>query len=295
MRYGLVPDELRHGPFTTRIAARCGVSRSALRGDEWRHLLRDVWVHKDVADTREMRLAAVELVLPEHAFLCGLTPAWTYGIDVQDRRGDLIWVGCRTGHRLRTRPGCMVREITVDDDDLQLIDGVWMTTPLRTVFDCGRWLSLVEGVVVADALTHARLVSVEQLQAYARCHRGLRGVRRLDQVVSLTEPDTESPMETRVRLVLVLGGLAKPKPQVVVMDRTGCFVARGDLGYEKERVIVEYDGAWHWEQRVADERRREAMRREGWEVIVVSAEDYYQYPERTVARVRNALALRRAA
>jgi hypothetical protein len=75
----------------------------------WRHVFRDVWVHVEVSDTREMRLSAVRLVLGTGAFVCGLTAAWIYGIDVQDRRGDLVWVGYRTGTGLRSRPDCLTR------------------------------------------------------------------------------------------------------------------------------------------------------------------------------------------
>ena len=69
-----------------------------------------------------------------------------------------------TGKRVRTRPGCEVREITVDDVvTFRRVDGVAVTTALRTVFDCGRWLSVVEGVVVADALAHLGLASQGEL------------------------------------------------------------------------------------------------------------------------------------
>jgi very-short-patch-repair endonuclease len=46
---------------------------------------------------------------------------------------------------------------------------------------------------------------------------------------------------------------------------------------------------------MADERRREAMRRQGWEVIVISSDDYYKFAAHTVERVRDALARRAAA
>jgi hypothetical protein len=255
-------------------------------------VFRDVWVHRDVADSREMRFAAVRLILPEGAFVCGLTAGWLYGSEVQDRRGELIWVGCRTGRRLRTRVGCLVREITVADSDLTLVDGVLVTTPLRTVFDCGRWLSLIEGVVVADALSHSGAMTQPDLAAYARTHRGLRGVRRLAQVLDLMEPKSESPMETRVRLLIVLAGLPKPTAQLVILDRNGQFVARADLGYEEQRLLVEYDGAFHWEQRRADDRRRDALRALGWTVLVFSREDYYQTPERILREIARALAKR---
>jgi hypothetical protein len=289
-----VPDELRLRPFTTAQAAAAGVSRSALRGDSWRHIFRDVWAHRDLPDTRETRLAAVQLVIADGAFICGPTAAWLHGIDVQDRRSELVWVGCRNGSRLRTRQGCFVREITVEDDDIQQLDGVAVTTPLRTAFDCARWLSLVEGVVVADWLAHAGLIAAEELTAYASTHRGLRGVRRLAQVGDLLEPRSESPMESRLRVLLITSGLPRPEPQWEVRDSAGGFVARLDLAYPDRRLAVEYDGALHWAQRRADDRRRDALRALGWEVIVVSSEDYYREPLALVAKVRAAL-VRRAA
>jgi hypothetical protein len=289
MRSARVPNDLRTEPFTTAQAAAHGVMRSALQGAAWRHVFRDVWVCAHVPDTREMRLAAVRLVLGDGAFVCGLTAAWMYGIEAQARRGDLVWVGCRTSHRVRTRAGCLTREITVEDSDLKIVDGITMTSELRTVFDCARWLSLVEAVVVADALSHAGLVTVEELAGYAATHRGLRGIRQFDRVIDLMDPLSESPMETRVRLLLVFAGLPRPQAQLIVTDAAGRFVARADLGYEEQRLLVEYDGAFHWDQRRADDRRREAMRALGWTVLVISADDYYKTPTATVARVRRAL------
>jgi Protein of unknown function (DUF559) len=290
MRTAHVPDQLRCGPFTTTQAKACGVTPSALRGSSWRSVFRDVWVHIEVPDSREVRLAAVRLVLAEGAFVCGLTASWIYGADVQDFRGQLVWVGHRNGSRLRNRAGCLTREITVDDSDLCVVDGVTMTTELRTVFDCSRWLSLVEAVVVADALAHAGVVTAEDLERYAKTHRALRGVRQVDRVVELMEPLSESPMETRVRLLIVLAGLPQPQAQLIITDRLGRFVARADLGYRERLLIVEYDGAFHWEQRREDDRRREAMRSLGWTVLVFSAEDYYKTPGDTIEIVRSALA-----
>jgi hypothetical protein len=289
MRPGYVPDCLRHRPFTAEQAAAAGLSRRSLSGSQWRHVIRGVWAHVDLPDTRETRLAAVRLVLPEGCFICGPTTAWICGIDVQDRRSELIWVGGRTGRRIRARAGALIREITVDDADLQEADGVLMTTPLRTVFDCGRWLSVVEGTVVADAIAHEGLITQDELAEYTKAHRALRGVRTLDAVIDLMDPKSESPMETRVRVLIVRAGLPRPESQLEILDRWDNFVARADLGYRTERVIVEYDGAFHWEQRRADDRRRHAMRELGWEVIVVSREDYYDTPDELIATVSRAL------
>jgi very-short-patch-repair endonuclease len=286
----LVPDALRVGPFTTARARELGVSKFALRSSEWRHLFRDVWIHKSVEDTLATRVAAAGLVLGAEGFLCGLTAAWIHGIDVQDRRGSLVWVGRPTGSWRRPRAGCLVREITIADSDLQVINGTAVTTPLRTAFDCARWLTLVEAVVVADALAHAGLITAAGLRAYVRAHRGLRGVVQASRVADLIEPLTESPMESRLRMLLLSGGLGVPVAQFEVRDAAGVFVARADFAYPQRRVIVEYDGSQHWGQRREDDRRRDAMRALGWTVLVASRSDYYESPQEFVAKVRRALA-----
>lgn len=292
VRYARVPEALRDAPFTTATAAAHGITPSALRSQVWRHVFRAVWVHESVPDTRDVRLAAVRLVLGEDAFVCGLTAAWLYGIDVQDRRGDLVWVGYQARRRCRQRPGCLVREITVTPEDLACWSGVVVTSPVRTAFDCARWLSTVEGVVVGDALVHAGLLTVDALARYGSEHRPLRNIRRLDQALNLIDPAAESPMETRLRLLLVRSGLPRPVSQHVVRDHVGAFVARLDLAFPEELVAVEYDGSLHWRQRRADDRRRDGLRALGWTVIVASAEDYYEAPEALTAMVRRALARR---
>jgi very-short-patch-repair endonuclease len=103
------------------------------------------------------------------------------------------------------------------------------------------------------------------------------------------DPRSESPMESRVRVLLVTSGLPRPEAQLEIWDVGEFFVARADLGYPEQRVVVEYDGAWHWKQRRADDRRRDRMRALGWIVIVVSADDYFKMPWSIVAQVRNAL------
>lgn len=249
-------------------------------------MFRNVWVYDQIEDTREVRLEAVRLVLGKHAFVCGLTAAWLYGIDARDRRWNLVWVGCPTGSRLRTREGCYTREVTIDVTDLDLMSGVLLTTPVRTLYDCARWLAPPEGLVVADAFAHDGLVTAEEVSTYRHCHKGIRDVTRVDEVIRMLEPLSESPMETRLRYLLVSAGLSRPTAQHVIRDASGNFVARLDLAYLGHRLAIEYDGAFHWEQRGEDDRRRDAVRALGWTVLVVSAAEMRGTGEGVVERVR---------
>jgi len=243
-----------------------------------------------------MRLAAARLVLPAHAVLCGLTAAWVHGADVR-REDDLdVHVGFPKGRRLRRRDGLDVCQETLDESDWAEIDGVRVTTPLRTTFDCLRWLRGVDRLVVADALTHAGLVTLPELQAYFSSKRRLRNLRIAELLLDDIEPLTESPMETRLRFVLVDGGLPRPVAQHdIFRAEDGTFIGRADFAYPEHKVVVEYDGAWHWVQRRADERRRTAMRLAGWVVLVFDADDVYGDPDRVVREVRAALRARQLA
>lgn len=221
-------------------------------------------------------------------FLCGLTAAWVFGIEAQDPRHELVWVGRRNGSWRKARPGCLVREVTVGHEDLVVVHGALVTSPLRTVFDCARWLSLVEAVVVADAIAREHFVDRDKLAGYIASHSGLRGVRQARHVASLLDPRSESPMESRLRLLLVSAGFDGFVSQYVVLDERSRFVARVDFAYPDRRIVVEYDGAHHWNQRRDDDRRRDRLRALGWRVFVMSASDYYGDRQAFLAQLRQA-------
>ena len=292
MRYAQIPAELRGGPFTLAQARAAGLSDSALRGSEWRHLFRNVWVHRSVKDTREMRLAAVRLVLPPRAVICGLTAAWLYGADVRREDDFDVHVSFPKGGRIRSRPGLVVSQETLAAGDVWTWSGLQITTPVRTAFDCLRLLRGAERLVVADALTHLQRTSVAEIASYFASQHRLRNLRIGALLIEQIEPKSESPMETRLRVRLIESGLPRPEAQWVVRDSRDRFVARLDLAYPAQKVAIEYDGAWHWKQRRKDDRRRDAARRLGWLVIVVSADEFYGSFESIVAEVRAELAKR---
>lgn len=268
-----VPDALRRAPFTWAQAQGAGLTKHQLRTSQFRHVFRDVWVHVDVPDDRACRLAAARLVIPAHAALRELTAAWLYGADVRRKDDVTVHVAYAEGARRRNRKDVRVSQETLAASDLWVLDGVHVTSPVRTAFDCLRLLPDPMGLVVADALTHLGRTTVDELSAYFQGQRRLRNLRVGERLLADVEPLTESPMETRLRVALVRAGLPRPVAQYIVRDVAGTFVARLDLAYPELKIAIEYDGAWHWESRMADERRRGRLRALGWTVIVVSAED----------------------
>lgn len=291
----VVPEHLRTTPFTLAQAAQAGLSPTALQSAPWRRVFRGVWAHVDLEDTRENRLAAARLVIPAYGALCNLTAAWIYQADVR-REEDLdVHVGFPEGKRIRSRPGLVVSQETLQPRDIWTIADVAVTSPARTAYDCLRLLRGRERLVVADALTHLEVTSVDELRAYFATQRRVRNLRIAERLLDDIEPKSESPMETRLRLVLVEGGLPRPDAQWEVKNAAGVVLWRLDLAYPDVKVAVEYDGAWHWKQRRDDDRRRAALRALGWDVHVFDADDVYGNPDRVVQEIRTALRTRRRA
>jgi hypothetical protein len=282
----VVPSVLADGPFDIRAARTAGVTHGQLGSRAYRRMFHGVWVSAQLPDTLDVRFEAARLSLPPHAVACDLTAAWLWGADVR-RLDDLdVHASFAKGLRVRPQRGLVISQETLEPSDIQCVRGVLVTSAIRTVFDCLRFLRHPEGVVVADALTHDGVVTVRQIDRYFREHHRMRNIRIGRARVPLIEPLAESPMETRSRVAVVDAGLRPPESQIEVRSPDGRLLGRLDNGYRDVRYGFEYDGeAYHRERRSEDERRRDAMRRVGWDISVFSADDYYRHRERMLAEV----------
>jgi hypothetical protein len=143
-------------------------------------------------------------------------------------------------------------------------------------------------VAALDAMVRAGTLGLRELTAMALHGGGQWGVAKVRRAVELVDPRAESPPESRLRVALVLAGL-QPVPQFDV-HADGDWLGRVDLAFPQEKVAVEYEGAYHFEddQIVRDDARYTALRAAGWTVIRVSAADLRDLGA-VVARVRAAL------
>jgi very-short-patch-repair endonuclease len=99
----------------------------------------------------------------------------------------------------------------------------------------------------------------------------------------------ESPMETRLRTLLVLGGLPRPVAQVSLHDDHGRFLGRADLYYPSHRLALEYDGGTHRNSLVEDNRRQNLILSAGFRILRFTAADIRGTPNAVVEQVRAAL------
>ena len=292
-----VPRRLAVLPFRGSDAVSEGLlTWTMLRGQTWIRLLPDVYVHRDGyrADDHRMWCEAVALRLPPGAVLAGRSAAWLFGVEVLSRDAP-VTVLLPPAARLRPHPRLRLVRSPLPERDRTLVGGLPVTTPLRTAFDLGRQGSLAEGLGAVVALLRGGAVTLPALRASAAARPGWPGAPLLREVLALAEPLSESPMETRLRLLLLDAGLGPLTAQHEVRAG-GRFVARVDLAWPALRIAVEYDGDHHRERAHfrRDVARLNALRAAGWLVLRFTADDVLRRPDATVALVRQALAERRA-
>ena len=290
-----VPATLLSGqPFLVADAVAMGVSYKQLRGGRFRRVCRDVYVAADVLDSERLRLAAIRLVLPTDAVLSGLSAAWLLGLDI-GRTDDLLEVTVPRGLTVGSRGLLRVRQAELPPEDIVVRAGVPVTRPLRTAFDLARRPDRVEAVVAVDAFWHKGLITSDRLLDYAAAHPGWRGVRRVPAVVALADRWVESPMESRLRMLLTLtAGLPRLETQIRVYRTDGSTAARIDMGWRALRLGVEFDGQIHGEARVRvrDHRRHNELQGLHWHTLRYTGDDYYLRPEVIIDEVTTEYAKR---
>jgi hypothetical protein len=274
-------------PFTRSDAFAAGISPKMLRGSRFRRIFTGVFIDARVPDHPLIRAEAALLIHPVGSFASHATAAAVQGVPVPN--DTLTHVSVVDPADRRRREG-MRAHVAVGGRVVE-VGAVRVSEPRQMFLELASRLHLVDLVVVGDALVRMGKATPESLVAFcqssevrfaAHALRAARHVRR----------GVDSPMETRLRMLLVLAGLPEPVVDHRLPDERGRVRRRLDLSYPSIRLIVEYDGRQHAEVRsqwTSDLRRREEFDEGGWRILVVTSEGIYVDPAETVARVHRAL------
>lgn len=284
-----IPDELKSGHFSVSYAASLGVSRRELRGPAFRRISRGVyaWAFREIDE--DVPLGVLLESLPPGSVLAGSSAARLLGLDVAAPPDPEVIIPLHAG--VSGRAHATVRRVELHEEDVTTARGLPVTSPVRTCFDLAGRLPLVEGTVIADMALFTGLVQIDALRDYVSRHTGVAGVAGARKVLEHAEPKSESPMETRLRLLLVKNGLPRPQAQVPLYGRNGAFVGRPDLYYPQARLAIEYDGENHRDRLTADNRRQNGLQAIGVTLLRYTAPDLVERPQAIAGEVRSQLAL----
>jgi very-short-patch-repair endonuclease len=160
-----------------------------------------------------------------------------------------------------------------DIQPLRLRSGhvVQVTTLERTVVDCARAGGFAEAVVIGDHALRKGARS-EVMWAMVNAMPGRRGVRKARRVLRVLDGRSESPGESRTRLIIA--DMDLPQPELQVELTVGGRVHRPDFLWEEQKLIVEFDGDYKYfaykptREAVLDERKRERrLMEDGWRFV----------------------------
>jgi hypothetical protein len=290
-RASTVPQELTRRPFSLNEARTAGLTHSSLKGRAWRRLGRGLYCWEEMPNDPWGLLAAWRRILPAEAAFGSATAAWMFGlhIDFPDRLDVIV----PRDSGMRSRSSVNVRRCDVAEADLAIVRGIRATSLQRTLCDLCIQRSAVDVLVVIDSAISKRLTNADALRSYALAANGRAGAGRLRALAALAAP-AESPMETRLRWLLLEAGLPRPDVQIELRDGDGRFVGRADLYYPAVRLVIEYDGENHRDRMVEDDRRQNLLANAGFRLLRFTASDVYKRSEVVVAQVRAALGARLA-
>lgn len=271
-------------PFTAAQSTALGVPaslRHRLVGQGLlRPLVRGVFVASHVPDSFRLRVRAVTLVMPPHAVAVDRLAAWVHGVDALPRSAihqmpDLDVFSTQRSRVRRAGVASGIREL--EKRDIEVVDGLLLTTRLRTACDLGRRLWRFDALGAIDGFLRLGLDHVELLAEVDR-FKGFRGVRQLRALAPLGDPHAESQPESALRLHWYDAEIGKPETQIWVHDDDGAPKFRIDVGSRAVRYGAEYFGEeWHDEDQRKDDDDRLAWLAEQrcWVMDVFTKEHVY--------------------
>lgn len=227
-----------------------------------------------------------------YSFAFRRSAAALWGLDGFDRPDRAhVEVGTRRGRHVRTGAAAY-RTATLLQGDVVTVDGLRVTSPLRTLFDLS---SLGEPDLLERALESAirkHLVAEEEVRS-RRHPAPACGAATWTSVLGRRPgacPATESDAETRFVQLCRRAGLPEPRRQHQAPETRGF---RLDFAWPDVGLAVEVDGRRvHGPDALgADLRRQNKIVLAGWLILRFTFDDIVVYPDETVATLRRAFGL----
>lgn len=311
------PDVLGDGAgfVTPADAAAAGLSRFQLPNVGLRRLHRGLWVPAERAGDLATRCAAALRALPPGSAISHQSAAVLLGLPLPDEfmprvaaedadegtesedEDEPIHVSVPWPAHPRIR-GLRVHVVSGPLPTMTMRNGLVLTGGARLWLDLATLLGRDDLVIAGDVIVRRRLATVKELRALVRAKAGARGSRGARVAVVLLDGRSKSPMETRLRLLLVDHGITGFLVNRTVCDEAGGWLCTPDIQFPLLLIALEYEGDQHrtdrrqWQE---DVRRYEVMRQHGWVVIRLVAADVLDRPGATADHVRREIDIRHAA
>lgn len=271
-----------------------GPTRAQARGASWRRTSQGRYVPSWVdGEQVEQRIVEAAAVLPRYGGVTGWAMlrwargTWFSGLDGAGRLRD-VPVGI-AGLNVRSQAGIDVCKEKIDPRELTVVDGLRVTTAVRSLcFEMRYAPSLLAAVIALDMAAYDDLASIEELAAYAMEHPAWTGIPQCRDAIPYADENAWSPTEVEMRWVwTVEAGYPRPLCNRPVFSRSGRHLGTPDLIDPVAGVVGEYEGSLHLagKRRARDLDRESAFRAAGLEYVTMVARDRWD-PGAFVERLR---------
>jgi very-short-patch-repair endonuclease len=240
------------------------------------------------------RIRAALLTHPG-SVVCGLTAARLHRLDAlpAESPGEPVHLLMPPGAPHSRATSIVAHRDHFRGDQVVRMWGMPVTSPARTLADLVLATRRDDAVALLDAALYARaVVDVAEVQAATL---GRLRSRQVEPWWPLIDGRAESPLETRLRLLLIDAGLAPEDLQHPVrMD--GRIFARLDLAWPSRRVCLEADGGEVHSRPDAlyrDRHRQNLLVAQGWTVLRATWRDLFYNGGDVIGMVAGALAFPR--
>jgi len=273
------------------IIRRGLLTEDQLRSRAWIRVRHDVYADARLERDHELACRAALLRLPSGTVLAGPSAAVMHGIEHAAGFGDEVHVITPTAVRIGAQLKLRVHHLDLRAGEATSGPGLPKTSGTRTAWDVATWLSSQDAVSVIDGLLSGGLTTEAELTRLVHRNHGRRGWRLAREAFDLADAGAQSPAESVLRVRLVRAGLPRPTTQCPVPTMSG-ITLHPDLGWERWKVAVEYDGHWHGDpdQLHRDRKRLNLLAAEGWAVLHVTSQRLQRDMGAVIREVRAALA-----
>lgn len=255
--YGPPTDCLPPGPLTT--AELAAAVREGADRERYHRIWHGMYRREDQPDDLQLRGRTLARTFPE-GVLRGRSAALLWGDDsVPSDALPEIWLPSTR----RSRPGRVYRYGTMRPEAITELDGVRVTSLLRTCRDLAADLPFGEAVVAVERMCAAHPQLATQLSA-AAAHPAGRGIQRFVAVVDAIELGATSADESRARQLLSAAGYEGfGYGHSIRSHRRTVSLPLAD---PITRCMVIGRAVWAaW-----NESARSALRNAGWSVVVIT-------------------------
>ncbi|MGN6664675.1 MAG: hypothetical protein ACTHK6_10810 [Solirubrobacterales bacterium] len=200
-------------------------------------------------------------------------------------------VTCPPGRVVR-RKGIVSHQSPMQDDEWEVVDGIPVTGPFRTIFD----LAAVAGRRELERAWHEALArelkAKVSLPVLLERYPGRRGAQSLGALLEAEEPETITRNEFEEAFLALIDAYGLPRPRMNAdLALRGRFFEI-DCLWERERVALELDsrGVHGTPKKFESDRLRDRILvAEGWRTMRVTWRQLQEEPEGIVGDLRLAL------